>query len=99
MNKTVKEIYDVNLDDIIQPHENEIVKKDKLIKNLENKWEELVSNNYELQQKQLFKEDFELNNVAVGYHDISGSYKNYVETWVLKENSDYDKLKNKKEQE
>ncbi|KAF0849943.1 hypothetical protein [Spiroplasma poulsonii] len=32
MNKTVKEIYDVNLDDIIQPHENEIVKKDKLIR-------------------------------------------------------------------
>jgi competence protein ComGF len=50
-------------------YENELAEKDKEIKNLEEKWEILVCDNYELQQTQLFKEDFVVSSYCINCLD------------------------------
>lgn len=71
-------------------YEKILIEKDKEIKDLEKEWEKLVCEKYDLQQTQLFKEDFEK---LTCFWDC-GCCDNGI-TFYLKDNLLYDKLPSK----
>ncbi|QIA69629.1 hypothetical protein GL981_11515 (plasmid) [Spiroplasma citri] len=86
---------------------NQLAEKDKEIKNLEEKWEILVCDNYELQQTQLYKEDFEeyeeIESCGCGNKCDENGYlyacgdQITVSNFRLLSHSNYDKLPSKED--
>ncbi|WP_425379868.1 hypothetical protein [Spiroplasma endosymbiont of Stenodema calcarata] len=70
-------------------YEKILIEKDKQIKNLEKEWKILVCDKYDLQQTQLFKEDFGLTCYAECNCDGDGC------GYGLIDNSKYNKLPSK----
>ncbi|WP_338955114.1 MULTISPECIES: hypothetical protein [unclassified Spiroplasma] len=81
----------------------ELVEKDKQIKNLEKEWEILVCDKYELQQTQLYKENFTVYKYCINCRGEEFPFDNKCRTcgWEriinLKDNSLYDRLPSKKD--
>lgn len=111
LRKIVKDKYDLSQDewyemqkDLLicqQKYENEIIEKDKEISKLKQDVVDLECNQYILELKQLYKEDFEkiIENKSFKYHDEYCDCEYCVKIIIkFKDNSKYDLLASKEEE-